>query len=133
MPYLVTEGYPTRSYHLLTEVAVMSKLLLKTGHTIIATLFRDQRLGSYWLSAVLTHKAGFMPVIALKFHFPRTWHDGSLAVEALGGTLIGIAVCAQQALILGNKRLFHQRVMAFVAPEASFMPVTVFVTKILRI
>jgi hypothetical protein len=52
-------------------------------------------------------------------------------VEALGGTLVGIAVCAQQAIILGNERLFHQRVMAFVAPEASFMPVTVFVAKIL--
>jgi hypothetical protein len=63
---------PSLDSYLLTEVAVMSKLLLKTWHTIIATLFGDQRLGSYWLSAVLTHKAGFMPVIALKFHFPRT-------------------------------------------------------------
>lgn len=60
-----------------------------------------------------------------------TWHDVSLAVEALGGTLIRITVCAQQALILGNKRLFHQRVVAFGALEATFMPVTVFVTKIL--
>lgn len=60
-----------------------------------------------------------------------TWHDVSLAVEALGGTLVRITVCAQQAFILGNKRLFHQRVVAFGALEATFMPMTVFVTKIL--
>lgn len=69
----------------------MSKLLLKTGHTIIAILFGNQWFSSYWLSAVLTHKAGFVPVVSLKFHFAGTWHDGPLAVEALGGALIRIA------------------------------------------
>lgn len=64
---------PSLDSYLLTEVAIVSELLLKARHTIIATLFRDQRLGSYRLSAVLTHKAGFMPVVALKFHFSRTW------------------------------------------------------------
>lgn len=63
---------PSLDNYLLAEVAVVSELLLEAWHTIIATLFRDQRLGSYRLSAVLTHKAGFMPVVALKFHFSRT-------------------------------------------------------------
>lgn len=61
-----------------------------------------------------------------------TRHDGLLAVEAFGGALIRIALRAQQALILGNKRLFHQRLIAFGAIEASFMPVPAFVIKILR-
>lgn len=82
---------------------------------------------------MLTQKAGFMPVVPLKFHFAGTRHDGLLAVEALGGALVRIALRAQQALILGNKRLFYQRVIAFGTVEASFMPVTAFVTKILGI
>lgn len=94
MPQLVTKSYPTRSYHLLTKVAILSKLLLKTGHTVISTLFGDQRLCSYWLSAMLTHKAGFMPVVSLKFHFAGTRHDGPLAMEALRGALVRIALCA---------------------------------------
>lgn len=109
----------------------MSKLLFKTRHTVIATLLGNQRFSSYWLSAVLTHKAGFMPVVTLKFHFAGTRHDGLLAVKALGRALIRIALRAQQALILGSKRLFHQRVIAFGAIKASFMPVPAFVTKIL--
>lgn len=111
----------------------MSKLLLKTWHTVIATLFGNQRLSSYWLSAMLTHKTGFMPVVSLKFHFAGTRHDGLLAVEALGGALVRIALRAQQTFILGSKRLFHQRVIAFGAIEACFMPVSAFVTKILGI
>lgn len=82
---------------------------------------------------MLTHKAGFMPVIAFKFHFAGTRHDGLLAVEALGGALVRITLRAQQALILGNKRLFHQRVITFGTIEASLMPVPAFVTKILGI
>lgn len=61
-----------------------------------------------------------------------TRHDGLLAVEALGGALIRIALRAQQALILGNKRLFHQSVITFGTVEASLVPVPAFVTKILR-
>lgn len=58
--------------YLLTKAAVVRKLLLKTRHTIIATLFGNQRFGSYWLSAMLTHKAGFVPVVSLKFHLTGT-------------------------------------------------------------
>lgn len=58
--------------YLLTKAAVVSKLLLKTWYTVIATLFGNQRFSSYWLSAMLTHKAGFMPVVSLKFHFAGT-------------------------------------------------------------
>lgn len=82
---------------------------------------------------MLTHKAGFMPVVSLKFHFAGTRHDGLLAVETLGGALVRIALRAQQALILGNERLFHQGMIAFGTIEASFMPVPAFVTKILGI
>lgn len=57
---------------------------------------------------MFTHKAGFVPVVSLKFHLAGTRHDGLLAVEALGGAFAGIAVGAQQALILGSKGFFHQ-------------------------
>lgn len=61
-----------------------------------------------------------------------TRHDGPLAVEALAGAFVRVALRAQQALVLGSKRLFHQRVIAFGTVEACFMPVSAFVTKILR-
>lgn len=57
---------------------------------------------------MFTHKAGFVPAVSLKFHLAGTRHDGLLAVEALGGAFAGIAVGAQQALILGSKGFFHQ-------------------------
>ena len=60
-----------------------------------------------------------------------TRHDGLLTMEALGGALVRIVLGAQLALILGSKRLFCQRLIAFGAIEASFMPVMAFVTKIL--
>lgn len=59
--------------YLLTKAAVVSELLLETRHAVIATLFGNQRFRSYWLSAVLTHKASFMPVVTFKFHFAGTW------------------------------------------------------------
>ena len=64
--------------------------------------------------------------------FDLTRHDGLLAVEALGGALVRIALRAQQALVLGSKRLFHQRAIALGTVETSFVPVPAFVTKILQ-
>lgn len=39
MPRLVMKCYSTWSYRLLTKVAIVSKFLLKTWHTVIATFF----------------------------------------------------------------------------------------------
>lgn len=72
MVWKVPQASSSLDNYLLTKAAVMSKRLLKTWHTIIATLFGNQGFSSYWLSAMLTHKAGFMPVVSLKFHFAGT-------------------------------------------------------------
>ena len=72
MVWKISQASTSWDNYLLTKAAVVSKLLLKTGHTIIAILFGNQWFSSYWLSAVLTHKAGFVPVVSLKFHFAGT-------------------------------------------------------------
>lgn len=61
-----------------------------------------------------------------------TWHDGFLALMALGGILIGVALSAEELLILGGEGLVHQRALALEAHEAVLVPVTVLVGQILR-
>lgn len=62
----------------------------------------------------------------------RTWHDGFLAVVALGGILIGVALGAEELLILGGEGLVHQRALALEALEAVLVPVAVLVGQILQ-
>lgn len=62
----------------------------------------------------------------------HTWHDGFLAVVALGGILIGIALSAEELLILSGEGLVHQRALALEAHEAVLMPVAVLVGQILQ-
>lgn len=37
-----------------------------------------------------------------------TWHNGFLALMALGGILVGVALCAEELFILGGEGLVHQ-------------------------
>lgn len=54
-----------------TSTALVGKLLLKTRHTEVIVIFRDERLGSHWLLTALTQKARLMPAVAFVLHF--TW------------------------------------------------------------
>lgn len=60
-----------------------------------------------------------------------TWHDGFLALMALGGILIRVALSAEELLILGGEGLVHQRALALETLETFLMPVTVLVGQIL--
>lgn len=64
--------------------------------------------------------------------FASTWHDGFLALVALGGILVGVALSAQELLILGGEGLVHQRALALEAHETVLVPVTVLVGQILQ-
>lgn len=61
----------------------------------------------------------------------RTWHDGLLAGGALGGVLMGVALCAQQQIVFGSKGLLHQRALALGTGEALVVPVAVLIGQIL--
>lgn len=52
---------------------------------------------------------------------------------ALGGVLVGVALCAEELLILGGEGLVHQRALALEALEAVLMPVAVLVGQILQV
>lgn len=52
---------------------------------------------------------------------------------ALGGILIGVALCAEELLILGGEGLVHQRALALEALETVLVPVAVLVGQILRV
>lgn len=108
-------------------------LLLIAGHAEVLILLRYEALGSDGLLAALTGEAGLVPAAALVFHLAGTWHDGLLTLLALGRVLVGIAVGAQQLLLLGRKGLVHQRAPAPGAVEAAFMPVAILVGQVLAV
>lgn len=61
----------------------------------------------------------------------HTWHHCFLAGAALGGIIAGVALSAEQQLILGRKGLFHQRAAALSTLETLLMPVPVLVGQVL--
>lgn len=130
VPGLVTVGHPTSGDGLLTVHTLHGKLLLVAGHTEVLVLLRDEALCAYWLLASLAGEAGLMPAVTLVLHLPGAWHDGFLAVMALGGILIGVALGAKKLLILGGERFVHQGALTLEALEAVFVPVTVLVGQI---
>lgn len=52
---------------------------------------------------------------------------------ALGGVLVGVALCAEELLILGGEGLVHQRALALEALEAVLVPVAILVGQILQV
>lgn len=73
--------------------------------------------------------------MCLSFHTSLsalTWHYGFLALVALGGVLVGVALSTEELLILGGEGLVYQRALALEALETVLMPVAVLVGQILR-
>lgn len=60
-----------------------------------------------------------------------TWHDGFLACGALGRVVVGVALGAEQQVILGSEGLFHQRAAALCTLETLLVPVAILVGQIL--
>lgn len=60
-----------------------------------------------------------------------TWHDGFVAGGALGGVVVGVALGAEQQLVLGSEGLLHQRAAAFCTLETLLVPVAILVGQIL--
>lgn len=83
-------------------------LFLVAGHTEILAVLRDEALGSDGLLAAMADEAGLMPAAALVLHLAGAWHDGLPAFLALGRVLVGVAVRAEQLVLLGSKGLVHQ-------------------------
>lgn len=75
----------------------------------------------YWLNLNCCSLLGFL----------STWHDGFLALMALGGILIRVALGAEELLILGGEGLVHQRAFALETLETLLMPVTILIGQIL--
>lgn len=61
-----------------------------------------------------------------------TWHDGFLALMALGGIFIGVALWAEEPFILGGEGFVHQWAFALETLETILMPVAVLVGQILQ-
>lgn len=113
--------------------ALQGVLLLIAGHAEVLVLLGYEALGADGLLAAPTGEAGLVPAAALIFHLAGTWHDGLLALLALGRVFVGVAVGTQQLLLLGGKRLVHQRAPTPGAVEAAFMPVPILVGQVLAV
>lgn len=108
VPRLVAVGHSTSGDGLLTVDTLHGKLLLVAGHTEAMVVLRDETLGADRLLASLAGETGLVPAVPLVLHLPGAWHNGFLALMALGGIFIGVALGAQQLLILGGEGLVHQ-------------------------
>lgn len=107
MPRLLTVGHTSSGDGLLAMDALHGKLLLITRHTEVMVVLRDETLGANWLLASLTGEASLMPAVPFVLHLSGARHDGFLALMTLGGILIGVALSAEQLLILGREGFVH--------------------------
>lgn len=130
MPGLVTIGHPASSDGFLAVHTLHGKLFLIAGHTEVVVLLGDEALGADGLLATLAGEAGLMPAVTLMLHLPGARHDGLLALVALGGVLIGVALSAEQLVILGGEGLVHQRAFTLEALETLLVPVAVLIGKV---
>lgn len=80
--------------------------------------------------SILAHISTLLTFQHLLFNL--TWHYGFLALVALGGILVGVALSTEELLILGGEGLVHQGAFALEAFETVLMPVTVLVGQILQ-
>lgn len=108
VPGLLPVGDPSSGDGLFTLNTLQGILFLIAGHTEILLILGDKALGSNWLLTVMADEAGLMPAAALVLHLAGPWHDGLLALLALGRVLLGVAVRAEQLVLLGSEGLVHQ-------------------------
>lgn len=130
VPGLVMVGHPTSGDGLFAVHTLHGKLLLVAGHTVVVVLLRDEALGANGLLASLAGETGLMPAVPLMLHLPGAWHDGFLALVALGGVLVGVALGAEELLILSGEGFVHQRALALEALKAVLVPVAVLVGQV---
>lgn len=108
MPRLLTVGHTSSSDGLFAMDTLHCKLLLVARHTEVMVVLRNETLGANWLLASLAGEASLMPAIPFVLHLSGAGHYGFLALMALGGILIGVALSAEQLLILGGEGFVHQ-------------------------
>lgn len=108
VPGLLTVGHSASGDGLLAVHTLHGKLLLIAGHTEVMAVLRDEALGANRLLASLASETGLVPAVPLVLHLPGAWHDGFLALMALGGILIGVALSAEELFIFGGEGLVHK-------------------------
>lgn len=108
VPGLLTVGHSASGDGLLAVHTLHGKLLLVAGHAEVMALLRDEAFGANRLLASLASETGLVPAVPLVLHLPGAWHDGFLALVALGGILIGVALSAEELFILGGEGLVHK-------------------------
>lgn len=118
---------------LFTLNTLQGVLFLIAGHTEVLVVLRDEALGTDGLLAAVAGEAGLVPAAVFVLHLAGTWHDGLLAFLALGGVLMGVAVRAEQLVLLGSEGLVHKGALAPRAVETGLMPVSVLVGQVLAV
>lgn len=133
VPGLLPVRDASRGDRLFTLNTLQGILFLVAGHTEVLVVLRDEALGANWLLAAVADEAGLVPAAVLVLHLAGTWHDGLLAFLALGRVLVGVAVHAEQLVLLGSEGLVHQRALAPRAVETGLVPVSVLVGQVLAV
>lgn len=127
VPRFVLVGYTASRDDLVAFDAASGEFLLVAAGAVNVGVAGDERLGADWRFTDATAEAFLVPLAALVLHFLGSCAEDFIASVAPGGEHRVVAGTAVDFLGFGAKLLVDQRHAAFVAQEASLMPVTILV------
>lgn len=133
MPWCVLVADATFVDHIRTLSAALGVLGLETWHADDSLVTWDETFVPDWLAAFSASKAVVMPLLAFVFKFLHASSERLSTLITPGSEVVVVAVAAVNLLVLGGKRLVHQRRLAPTALETELMPVSLFVRQILEV
>lgn len=127
MPRLIFVRHTTTCNDLVALDATRRKLLFVAARTVDVVFSWDEGLGSDGGFAHTATEALLMPLATFVLHLFSSCSENFTAAIAPGRKGRIVAIGTIDLLVLGAKGLVHQRHSAFVAQEASFVPMLLFV------
>lgn len=133
VPGVVAVGDTSLRDDLAALDALGGKFLLVTFSTVDIVLLGDEGFCADRVFASAADKTLLVPLAGLVFHFLHTCFEDIPAAITPRGKLGIVARTAVDSVSFGSKLLVHQAGPAFVAEEASLVPVLLLVGQILGI
>lgn len=110
---------------------MLGKLLLMAGCAIDVVILGQEALRADWLLTLVAGEALLMKRISFILDVLCTCQNGFVTGVAAGSILTRAAFTTQDPVIFSAERLLGQILIAFIAAETVFMPVTTLMVKLL--
>lgn len=131
VPRLVLVVHSSRGYRLFAAEAVFGKLLVIAGVAVNVISFGEETLRSYWSFTAATGETLVVPRVPFVLHTLCASKYLFIAAMAAWSILSGAALPTHDAVILGAKGLFGQRLVTLHTAETLLMPVAALVAELL--